>query len=114
MGQSQMFRSLEHRNARLFFLGLSVSNVGTWLQMTAVSLLVYQRTGKATDVGISLFCQFLPMLALGVWAGAVADRVDKRKMTFFTQAGQASLAVLLGGLALAGWASLPVIYIVSA
>jgi MFS family permease len=114
MGQSQMFRSLEHRNARLFFLGLSVSNVGTWLQMTAVSLLVYQRTGKATDVGISLFCQFLPMLALGVWAGAVADRVDKRKMTFFTQAGQAALAILLGLLALGGLASLPVIYIVSA
>jgi len=113
MGQSQMFRSLEHRNARLFFLGLSVSNVGTWIQMTAVSLLVYQRTGKATDVGISLFCQFLPMLALGVWAGAISDRVDKRRMTFITQTGQAVLAILLGVLALAGWASLPVIYAVS-
>jgi MFS family permease len=108
-----MFRSLEHRNARLFFLGLSISNVGTWIQMTAVSLLVYQRTGKATDVGISLFCQFLPMLALGVWAGAVSDRVDKRRMTFVTQTGQAILAILLGVLALAGWATLPVIYAVS-
>ncbi|HSB87673.1 MAG TPA: MFS transporter [Ilumatobacteraceae bacterium] len=113
MSQSQMFRSLEHRNARLFFLGLSISNVGTWIQMTAVSLLVYQRTGKATDVGISLFCQFLPMLALGVWAGAVSDRVDKRRMTFVTQTGQAILAILLGVLALAGWATLPVIYAVS-
>jgi len=108
-----MFRSLEHRNARLFFLGLSVSNIGTWIQMTAVSLLVYQRTGKATDVGITLLCQFLPMLALGVWAGAIADRVDKRKMTMLTQSGQAVLALLLGALALAGWATLPVIYLVS-
>ena len=81
--------------------------------MTAVSLLVYQRTGKATDVGITLLCQFLPMLALGVWAGAIADRVDKRKMTMLTQSGQAALAVLLGLLALAGWATLPVIYLVS-
>lgn len=113
MAQSQMFRSLEHRNARLFFLGLSLSNIGSWIQMTAVSLLVYQRTGKATDVGITLLCQFLPMLALGVWAGAIADRVDKRKMTMVTQSGQAALAVLLGLLALAGWASLPVIYLVS-
>ena len=71
MAQSQMFRSLEHRNARLFFLGLSVSNIGSWIQMTAVSLLVYQLTGQATDVGVTLFCQFLPMLVLGVWAGAV-------------------------------------------
>ncbi|MDP9464592.1 MAG: MFS transporter [Actinomycetota bacterium] len=113
MVQSQMFRSLEHRNARLFFLGLSVSNIGTWIQMTAVSLLVYQLTGKATDVGITLFCQFLPMLVLGVWAGAISDRVDKRKMTLMTQSGQAVLAILLGVLALVGWATLPVIYIVS-
>lgn len=113
MARSQMFRSLEHRNARLFFLGLSVSNIGTWIQMTAVSLLVYQRTGKATDVGITLLCQFLPMLVLGVWAGAIADRVDKRMMTMLTQTGQAALALLLGVLALAGWATLPVIYLVS-
>ena len=46
MPQSQMFRSLEHRNARLFFFGLSVSNIGSWIQMTAVSLLVYRITGK--------------------------------------------------------------------
>ena len=104
MAQSQMFRSLEHRNARLFFLGLSFSNIGSWIQMTAVSLLVYRLTGKATDVGITLFCQFLPMLVLGVWAGAIADRVDKRKMTMMTQSGQAALAVLLGVLALRGWA----------
>jgi MFS family permease len=113
MARSQMFRSLEHRNARLFFLGLSVSNIGSWIQMTAVSLLVYQRTGKATDVGITLLCQFLPMLVLGVWAGAIADRVDKRKMTLMTQAGQAVLAIVLGVLALGGWATLPVIYLVS-
>ncbi|MGZ6989561.1 MAG: MFS transporter [Ilumatobacteraceae bacterium] len=113
MTKSQMFRSLEHRNARLFFLGLSVSNIGSWIQMTAISLMVYRQTGKATDVGVTLFCQFLPMLVLGVWAGAIADRVDKRKMTMMTQAGQAVLALVLGFVALAGWASLPVIYSVS-
>ncbi|MEP7201141.1 MAG: MFS transporter [Ilumatobacteraceae bacterium] len=113
MAKSQMFRSLEHRNARLFFLGLSLSNIGSWIQMTAVSLLVYQRTGKATDVGITLFCQFLPMLVLGVWAGAVADRSDKRKVTMITQSAQAALAILLGTLALAGSASLPIIFLVS-
>jgi MFS family permease len=113
MPQSQMFRSLEHRNARLFFIGLSVSNIGSWIQMTAVSLLVYRLTGKATDVGVTLLCQFLPMLLLGVWAGAIADRVDKRTMTMLTQTGQASLAIVLGICSLAGWANLPVIYLVS-
>ena len=39
-----VFRSLRYRNARLFFAGLAVSNVGTWLQLTAMSLLVYRIT----------------------------------------------------------------------
>ena len=72
------FRALRHRNARIFFAGLLVSNVGTWLQLTAMSLLVYDLTGKATDLGITVALQFLPMLLLGAWAGAVADRRDKR------------------------------------
>jgi MFS family permease len=109
----QVFRSLRHRNARWFFLGLSLSQVGTWMQLTAMSLLVYRLTGKATDVGITLFCQFLPMLVLGVWAGSIADRVDKRKMTFCTQSALAAQALLLGVLELAGVINLSMIYVLS-
>ena len=69
-----MFRSLRHRNARLFFIGLTLSNVGTWIQSTAMGLLVYRLTGKATDVGINLLCQFLPMLLLGAWQSALRGR----------------------------------------
>ena len=50
---SSTFRSLKYYNARLFFSGLAVSNVGTWLQMTAMSLLVYRLTGEATAVGVT-------------------------------------------------------------
>ena len=105
-----MFSSLRHRNARLFFFGLLVSNVGTWMQMTAMSLLVYELTGKAADVGITLLCQFLPMLLLGVWAGAVADRVDKRKMALLTQSLLSAQALTLGGLYLLDLVTLPVVY----
>ena len=66
MYASSMFRSLRHRNVGPFFVGLAVSNIGTWMQLTAMSLMVYRLTGKATDVGITLFCQFLPMLVLGI------------------------------------------------
>lgn len=113
MSRSAMFSSLRHRNARLFFLGLLVSNVGTWMQLTAVSLVVYELTGNATDAGINLFCQFLPMLLLGSWAGAVADRHDKRRMTVITQGLQAAQALLLGVLTLAGLTNLPVLYTLS-
>lgn len=108
-----MFRSLRYRSARWFFLGLSVSQVGTWMQMTGQSLLVYRLTGRASDVGITLLCQFLPMLLLGVWAGAVADRVRKQRMALFTQAGQAVQALVMGALTLADLVNLPVIYALS-
>jgi MFS family permease len=113
MAGSQMFRSLRHRNARLFFVGLLVSNVGSWMQLTAMSILVYRLTGKATDVGITLFCQFLPMLLLGVWAGGVADRVNKRVMAIVTQSALGLQALLLGVLELAGLVNLPVVLVLS-
>lgn len=113
MATAPMFRSLRHRSARLFFLGLSISQVGTWIQLTAMSLLVYRLTGKAADVGITLLCQFLPMLALGVWAGAIADRVNKQRMAFVTQALQAVQALTIGVLDLAGVVSLPVVYLMA-
>ena len=44
IAEGGMFRSLRHRNARLFFLGLLVSNIGSWLQLTATSMLLYRLT----------------------------------------------------------------------
>jgi len=107
---SQTFRALRHRNARIYFAGLLVSNIGTWLQLTAMSLLVYDLTGKSTDLGITVALQFLPMLVLGAWAGAVADRRDKRTLAVLTQSLLAAQAVLLGVVVLAGLESVGVIW----
>jgi MFS family permease len=108
------FRSLASRNARLFFVGLLVSNVGTWLQLTATSFLLYDLTGRSTDIGVNFALQFLPMLLLGAWAGALSDRLDRLRMTITTQALQGVQALVLGALVLVGWANLPVIYVLSA
>lgn len=113
LGPSSPFRSLRYRNARLFFGGLLVSNVGTWLQMTAMGILVYRLTGKATDLGLTVLFQFLPMLLIGAWAGAVADRVNRRKMAILTQSALAVQALALGLIDLAGWATVPIIYLLS-
>jgi MFS family permease len=110
---SSTFRSLKYYNARLFFSGLAVSNVGTWLQMTAMSLLVYRLTGEATTVGITLALQMLPTLLLGAWAGVIADGRDRRTMAIVTQSALAAQALLLGTIDLAGWANLPVVYALS-
>jgi MFS family permease len=110
---SSTFRSLQYYNARLFFSGLAVSNVGTWLQMTAMSLLVYRLTGDATTVGITLALQMLPTLLLGAWAGVIADGRDRRTMAIVTQSALAAQALLLGVIDFAGWANLPVVYALS-
>src|SRR6185436_13935456 len=107
---SGTFRALRHTNARIYFAGLAVSNVGTWLQLTAMSLLVYDLSGKSTDLGITVALQFLPMLLLGAWCGALSDRLDKRRMAIVTQAMLAVQALVLGVVVLAGWATVPIVW----
>lgn len=107
------FRSLQFRNVRLFFGGLLVSNVGTWMHLTVMSILVFRLTGESTSVGISIACQFLPMLFLGAWAGSIADARDKRKMAIVTQSLMAAQALTLGLLDVTGLINLPVVYAMS-
>lgn len=113
MTSAQVFRSLRTRNARYFFGGLLVSNVGSWLQSTAMAILVYRLTGRATDLGITVAMQFLPMLLLGAWAGAIADRRDKARMCLVTQSAMAGQAVVLTVLDFAGLVSVPIVYVLA-
>lgn len=111
---SATFRSLRHRNARVYFLGLLVSSVGTWLQLTATTLLLYGLTGRAADLGLNAAAQFLPMLILGAWAGALADRVDRRRLMLVTQIAMALQAFALAGLVFAGLATPVLVFVFSA
>lgn len=108
-----MFRSLGFFNARLYFAGLMLSNIGSWLQLTATSYLVYRLTGRASDLGYNVAFQFLPMLVLGTWAGSIADRYDRRTIMLCTQVLLAVQALALGVLDLTDNASLPVVWSLS-
>ena len=90
------FRSLRIYNYRLFFFSQVVSMSGTWMQSVAQSWLVLQITGSGIDLGITVGLQFGPVLVVGAWAGALADRVDKRKLLIVTQSVAAGLALILG------------------
>jgi MFS family permease len=107
------FRSLRHRNARLFFVGLLLSNIGTWVQFTAVAILVDRLTGRTTALGVLTALQFLPMLFLGAYAGAIADQVDRRKMAMLTQGGLALQAVALAIFDLTGTIDLGIVYVLT-
>ena len=105
-----MFRSLAFFNSRLYFTALLLSTIGSWLQLTATSYLVYRLTGKASDLGYNVAFQFLPMLLLGTWAGSFADRYDRRTIMLCTQILLAVQALVLGVLDLTGNVSLPVVW----
>ena len=108
-----MFRSLNAYNARLYFAGLMLSNIGSWMQLTATSYLVYRLTGNAADLGYNVAFQFLPMLLLGTWAGAFADRYDRRTIMVTTQSLMAVQAILLGVLDITGHVTLPIVWALS-
>ncbi|MGA1658579.1 MAG: MFS transporter, partial [Ilumatobacteraceae bacterium] len=108
-----MFRSLKQYNARLYFSSLLVSNIGSWLQLTGTSYLVYRLTGNAADLGYNVAFQFLPMLVLGTWAGAFADRYDRRTIMIATQSLMALQAMVLGLLDLTDNVTLPVVWALS-
>ena len=113
MARLGTFRSLRQRNARLLFGGMLVSNCGTWMQSTAQGWLVYRLSGTGTSLGLVMACQFLPLLLLGPWAGVLADRMNRRRLTIATQAGMAAQAVVLGVLDLTGLVTLPLVYLLA-
>ncbi|MFI5200999.1 MAG: MFS transporter [Candidatus Kapaibacterium sp.] len=92
---SGTFRSLRHRNYRLFFFGQLISLIGTWLQNTALAWLVYSLTRNAMTLGIMSFLGSIPILFLSIFAGTVADEFPKRRILVITQASAAVQAVLL-------------------
>lgn len=79
------FSSLRNRNFKLFFIGQSISNTGNWLTNVALLLLTYQLTRSGLAVGLMSACMTGPILFLSAWAGAIADRSDKRHMLLWTQ-----------------------------
>jgi MFS family permease len=94
------FSSLANPNYRKYFYGQTTSLVGTWMQMTAQSWLVFTLTHSATDIGFVVALQTLPVLLLGPYGGVVADRVDKRRLMIVLQSAMGLQAAVLSVLAL--------------
>jgi Na+/melibiose symporter-like transporter len=91
------FGVLRHRDFRLLWCGLVVSAVGTWMQIVAQALLVLDLShGSALALGCVSLAQAAAFLAFALFGGAVADRVDKRRLLIFTQTLSLVFAVLLG------------------
>ncbi|HEV2344964.1 MAG TPA: MFS transporter [Actinocrinis sp.] len=105
------FRSLSNRNYRLFFAGQLVSNTGSWMQRIAQDWLVLALTHSGIALGVVSALQFLPILLLSVWGGALADRYRKRIMLIITQSAMGVLALALGLLTVTGVVTVWQIYL---
>jgi MFS family permease len=90
-----LFRSLRHRNFRLFWSGQLVSLIGTWMQTVAQAWLVLELTHSSFKLGVVSALQFLPMLFLSLFTGPLIDYFDKRRTIIWTQAVLMALAFIL-------------------
>jgi MFS family permease len=108
------FSSLSVRNYRLYFFGQLVSLSGTWMQGVAQAWLVLRLTGSGTALGLVSALQFLPVLVFGPAGGLVADRFDKRRLLYATQAAAGALALVLGLVVAAGAVRLWMVYALAA
>ncbi|WP_258371805.1 MFS transporter [Curtobacterium sp. MCBD17_023] len=96
------FIALSVPNFRLFTATNLVAMTAGWMQRIAQDWLVLQLTGSVAQVGITVACQFAPMLLFGLLGGVFVDRYSKRALMMITQGAFAVLSLLLAVLTLAG------------
>ena len=107
------FAAFGNRNFRLYFIGQTISSIGSWAQSLAVTWLVLELTNRSDQLGIALALQFLPMLVLGAPAGVLADRVDNRRLLVATSSASGVLALTFGVVVTTGHATIWWIYVLT-
>lgn len=110
MSSDGILSPLAHAGFLRYFVGQVVTNVGTWFQNLALSLVVLDATGSAQALGGVTFAQFLPILLLSIHAGRVVDRVSPRTVLLIGAALSAAVVSLLALAVSAAAPSLLVIY----
>jgi MFS family permease len=104
-GRTSMLAALEYRDFRLFWFGLVVSNIGSWMQIYGLGWLVVQlavRDGAPNlapfYLGVVGLARAIPGITFGLFGGVVADRTDRRRLLMVTQSSAAIVALILAAL----------------
>lgn len=101
-GDWAVFASLRHRNYLLLWIGSLVSNTGDWMDQVALNWLVWTLTKDPAALGLLNACRGLPILAFTLFGGALADRIERRRLLQSTQLLGMALAFVLAGLVWTG------------
>jgi MFS family permease len=97
------FGALQQRGFRLLWFAIFATSFGFNIQRTLELWLIYQMTGSAFYLGLTGLVRGVPILILSLGGGVLADRIDRRKLVMFVQAGNAALNFMLAALALTGF-----------
>jgi MFS family permease len=107
------FSGLRHRNYRLFWTGSLVSLIGTWMQGTAQSYLVWELTRSALATSLTVLFFSLPSTVLSLLGGVVADRFDRRRLLLVTQTTFMVQSAILATLTFLGMIQVWQIYVLA-
>ncbi len=105
------FAALHSRNFRILWFGLLFSNVGGQMQMIAESWLILQLTNSPLALGIVSLCFGVPMIALPMVGGAVADHFDRITVLKFTQAEEVIVPLVMAGIIASGHLHVWMLYV---
>ena len=94
--------SLRYRDYRLLFLVSLFATTAQQMRLTQNLFQVYELSGSALQLGLTGLAQGVPLFALGLFGGTLADFVDRKKLLLMTTAGNLLVAVALGILTLTG------------
>lgn len=93
---ARTFSALRYRDFRLLWFGAFTSTTGTWMQTVAQSWVVLSMTNSAFLLGVDGFLSTGPMLLFSLIGGALADRLERRRIMLLSQYMQMSFAFILG------------------
>jgi len=105
--QIGLFSSLKFHDFRLLWLGLMISNLGSWMQLTATGYFIAKLAGNPHTAALYLGFQGLgraiPVLLLSPLAGLIADTLPRRRILYVTNTFMALLALVLAVFTTLGW-----------
>jgi MFS family permease len=104
---------IAHRNFRLFWVGQTLSLIGSWMQTMALGWLSLQLSNSAFVVGLVASIGAAPVVVLSMHAGALVDRMDRLRTVRITQVVFLLQAVVLWLLTWRGHVTIPILLVLA-
>ena len=105
--------ALRERNYVLYAVGQFISQLGNWVEQTAVAWILYEMTNSPLLLGLSGLFRAVPMIGLALFGGAIADRVPRRVLLLLTESSMLIASLTVGLLALTGQLQFWHLYVLS-